>query len=462
VRLIALVGATSSLVLVAFLIPLALLVRSAAADRAVSVALVEIQALAPVVATSSDDTSLSQAVTQANREAVDPITVFLPNGLVLGASAPRSDAVRRAESGQSLAESAPGGREVVIAVGGLPDGTAVIRTFVTDDQLSAGVGQAWLVLALLGLGLLVVSLVVADQLARNLIRPMTSAANVAYRLAHGSLGARAPDEGPPELRQVSAGLNFLAGRIIELLAHERATVADLSHRLRTPLTALRIDVESLVDPGLRDRLMADLDAVDRTVDAVIREADRPVRVGVDASCDAVAVVRERVGFWSVLAEDEHRRVTVDLPGETLPVSLAVADLAACVDALVGNVFAHTPEGTAFTVRLVPNPSGTVAGAGQTGSGGAVLVVSDSGGGLGAAAVERGVSGRGSTGLGLDIVARSAKRSGGTLRLGRSSAGGAEITVALGGARPPTVRSHRERHVAASVPRPGSLESGPIQ
>jgi signal transduction histidine kinase len=220
------------------------------------------------------------------------------------------------------------------------------------------------------------------------------------------------------------------------------------------LTALRIDVESLVDPQLRGRLMADLDAVDRTVDAVIREADRPVRVGVEESCDAVAAVRERIGFWSVLAEDEHRRVTVHLPEGALPVGLAVADLAACVDALVGNVFAHTPEGTAFTVRLTADPArrgptdAVPASSGLTGSGGAVLVVSDEGGGLGAAAVERGVSGRGSTGLGLDIVARSAERSGGTLGLGRSRGGGAEITVALGAARPPTVRSHRERRIAA--------------
>src|SRR5262245_17857362 len=47
---------------------------------------------------------------------------------------------------------------------------------------------------------------------------------------------------PPALSpRGGAGLNHLAARIGELLAHERETVADLSHRLRTPLTALRFD-----------------------------------------------------------------------------------------------------------------------------------------------------------------------------------------------------------------------------
>ena len=99
-------------------------------------------------------------------------------------------------------------------------------------------------LGLLGLGLLAVSLLVADLLARRLTRPLSEVAAVSHRLAHGDLDARAGVDGPPEVRQVSAGLNLLAGRITELLAQERATVADISHRLRTPLTALRIDVES--------------------------------------------------------------------------------------------------------------------------------------------------------------------------------------------------------------------------
>ena len=72
-------------------------------------------------------------------------------------------------------------------------------------------------------------------------------------------------------------------------------MADLSHRLRTPLTALRIDRGVAHRPGVRRGSMADLDAVDRTVDDVIREADRPVREGVAVVVRRAEVVAERVG-----------------------------------------------------------------------------------------------------------------------------------------------------------------------
>jgi signal transduction histidine kinase len=131
-----------------------------------------------------------------------------------------------------------------------------------------------------------------------------------------------------------------------------------------------------------------------------------------------AVVGDRVRFWSVLAEEEERAVSVELPDGALPVRVAATDLAAAVDALLGNVFAHTPEGTGFrvVVRAVPQ-------------GGAEVLVADDGPGLPdpARALERGRSSGGSTGLGLDIARRAAEASGGAVRLMSSTAG---TTVAL--------------------------------
>jgi signal transduction histidine kinase len=420
-RLILLVGATSSLVLVAFLIPLAVLVRTAATDRALSAAVVDVQGLAPTVATTTDVTALRQAVEATNADSVHAMTVYLPDGTVLGAPVPASAAVRLAATGQSGTVEVDGGDEVVVAVAGLPEGTAVIRTFVPDSELHAGVVRSWLVLGLLGIGLLGLSMLIASLLARSLTRPLSDVAAVSFRLAQGNLDARADDEGPPEVRQVSAGLNHLASRIMDLLAQERATVADLSHRLRTPLTALRIDVESLTDHAVRDRLVADLDAVDRRVDEVIRDADRPERDGAVVSSDATARVAERLRFWSALADDERRPFTAHLPPVAVPVRLSDGDLSACVDVLIGNIFAHTPEGTPFRVSLVPRRAG-----------GGKLVVADDGPGIAdVAAVQRGVSGGGSTGLGLDIVQRAAQRSGGAVTIGRSFSGGAEVSVELG-------------------------------
>lgn len=420
-RIIFLTVATSSLVLVSFLLPLALVLRTQAADRAISTATIQAQGMAPLVATLRPS-SLRLAVDQVNAEyGSTPITVFLPGKRELGVAAPRSAAARLAARGRSFSAATPTGVEIVIAVEGLATGTAVIRTFVPESRLHHGVTQVWLLLGLVGFGLLTLSVAVADQLARSLVRPLAAVAGVSDRLATGNLSARAALAGPPEVRRVGAGLNLLAARIGELLAHERETVADLSHRLRTPLTALRIDAESLRHTSEQAQLLDDVSAVERTVNKIIHEARRPASAGDDAACEAGVVVAERAAFWRPLAEDTDRQMTVDVATGQLPVRVSREDLATCADILLENVFAHTPDGAGCAIRLSHREPG-----------GAWLVVTDEGPGFPQAdPTERGRSSIGSTGLGLDIARRIAESSGGTLMIGRSASGGGVVTVGLG-------------------------------
>jgi signal transduction histidine kinase len=124
----------------------------------------------------------------------------------------------------------------------------------------------------------------------------------------------------------------------------------------------------------------------------------------------------------------------------VPVRAHRTDLAACVDALVGNVFRHTPEGVALSLTLDEPPTG-----------GGRLIVADEGPGLPAGLVHRrGSSGSGSTGLGLDIVNRTAQRSGGAVRLDRSGTGGAMIVVWLGAPELNRPRRRGHRHRVAPV------------
>ena len=443
-RVILLVVATSSLVLVSFLVPLALVLRSFAANQAVSNATAEAQQLAPLVATLPTDT-LRATVDRANAEdRGSPVTVFMPGGQKLGQPAPRSATVdKAATTASSFTTVGPEGAEVLAAVQGLPagtaadqgspPGTAVIRIFVPNAVLRQGVAQAWLLLVGLGLGLLAVSVLVADQLARSLVRPIANLAQASDLLATGDLTARATVAGPPEVRRAGSGLNRLAARIGDLLAHERETVADLSHRLRTPLTALRIDAESLRDVDEMTQLTADVDAVERTVNEIIRAARRPSGGGVGALCDASMVINERAAFWQPLAEDQERPMMVEVAAGPVLVSVSSEDLAACTDVLLENVFSHTAEGAAFTVRLS-----------RRAGGGAWLVIADDGPGFpDADPTKRGRSSGGSTGLGLDIARRIAEASGGSLTIGRSTSGGGAVTVGLGPpARPPDGRRHR--------------------
>jgi signal transduction histidine kinase len=297
------------------------------------------------------------------------------------------------------------------------DGRAMIQVLVPEELQRSGVARTWLVLAGLGGALFLLALVIADRLARSLTRPITELAGTAHTLGTGDLSARVEPDGPAEVREVGEALNRLAGRIGELLTAEREAAADLAHRLRTPLTALRLDAEALPSPD-REHLLDDVDALSRGIDEVISEARRPVREGLGAACDAAAVVADRVRFWSVLAEDEQRRVDVDVASGPLPVRVPAADLAAAVDALLGNVFTHTPDGTALAVQVRPREDG-----------GALVTVRDEGPGVSEGAVERGHSGAGSTGLGLDIARRTAEAGGGRLRFDSSPAGTA-VTLEL--------------------------------
>lgn len=420
-RLALLVAATTSLVLVAFLVPLAVLVRTVAADRAVTAATSQAQSLVAVVG-AGDRAAVRAAVEQVNAGGAHPVTVFFPDGTQVGAPVRRTDAVELALRGRSLTMDVDGGRQVLVAVQGASGGSAAIATTVSAAELRRGVAQSWLILALLGVALMLIGVAVADRLARSMVRPIGELSAVSHRLAGGDLEARAARSGPPEVRAVATALNHLAGRIGDLLRAERESMADISHRLRTPMTALRLDAEALPDDDRAERIVADVDALERAVTRVIADVRR-TGDGV-AECDAVAVVGERAEFWSALAEDTGRSLVLDLPEGRVPVRLPAGELSAALDALLGNVFAHTPDGAGLAVRLTA-PTG----------GGARLVVSDDGPGfpqrLLDGAPERGASGRGSTGLGLDIARRAARESGGELALGGSVSGGAEVVLLLG-------------------------------
>jgi signal transduction histidine kinase len=153
---------------------------------------------------------------------------------------------------------------------------------------------------------------------------------------------------------------------------------------------------------------------------VIRAARRPQREGRLASCDATAVVADRVAFWSALTDEQGRSAEIDLPAGPALVRCAAEDLGAAVDALLENVVAHTPEGTPFAVHLRALDAG-----------GARLEISDSGPGIPTSRPERGRSDRGSTGLGLDIARRCAEASGGTMTISSGATGGARVVLELG-------------------------------
>ncbi|MYV41385.1 HAMP domain-containing protein [Streptomyces sp. SID1328] len=435
--------AVTTMVVVAFAVPLGLVVKEMARDRAFAGAEREAAAVAPALSITTDRDELERVVAAAGADS--GMSVHLPADgdrgaldLGRGRAAERDiEAVRR--MGRASTTEVTGGSALLQPVALGSGAIAVVEVWVPEAAMSNGVGTAWAVLAAVGLALIAGSVAVADRLGVRMVRPARRLVEGAHELGEGQLGARVPEEGPTELRLAAVAFNSMADQVVQLLANERELAADLSHRLRTPLTVLRLNAASLGAGAAADQTRAAVAQLEGEVDTIIRTAreakPQTAAVGPGTGCDVAEVVRGRMEFWSALAEDEGRKWRVAGAERPVRVPVARADLAAALDALLGNVFRHTAEGTAFAVDVHHAEDAVI------------VLVSDAGPGIpdprAAMARGRGSGTAGSTGLGLDIVRRLAESTGGDVRIGSSVLGGTEVRIWLQlDARKPAGRGHR--------------------
>ncbi len=320
------------------------------------------------------------------------------------------------------------------------DKTSVVETFVPDSALDGGTARDWWILLGIALGLVIGSVIVVDRLARGAVSSARNLVQAAMAVGGGDLGVRIQPSGPRELAEAGYAFNRMADRLITSRTSEREMVADLSHRLRTPLTVLRLDAEALDpdDTHIGEFSAAELDrrrgirrirqasaTREGEVNQLINTTRQAVAAQVAAAqesgvCDAAEVVRERMTFWSALAGDQNRPYRVVGAQLRIPVPVARTELAAALDAVLGNVFRYTPQGTAFEVGI-SRRDGWVA-----------VRVDDAGPGIPdpERAMQRGQSQQGSTGLGLDIARRAAQAAGGSVSLDRAAMGGASVVMLL--------------------------------
>ncbi|MGW7317985.1 ATP-binding protein [Streptomyces sp. NPDC054854] len=448
--------AVTSMVALSFLIPLAALVMSLVKEQSVTAAEQRAAALAPVLTLTTDPSALRESV--AGLDASEHLVIHLPDAPPLGTSQAPAELLRRAQQGrESISQEIPAGWTSLQPVVLPGDRVAVIENFVPEADLTRGVKASWTVMVLLAVGLVAGSVMVADRLGAKVVRSSRRLAQASRALGEGDLDARVDPMGPRELREAGVAFNAMAHRMTELLAVERELVADLSHRLRTPLTALHLASERMAGTPESARVEAAVAELETELEAIITAARTPLAVGPmgqgllgtdshtshgDAPrCAAADVVRRRTSFWAILAEQQNRPCALELTQEPTAVGLSDDDLAAVVDALIGNVFRHTASGTPFGVRVARTAQAVE------------LVVEDCGPGIPEPdrALSRGGS-SGSSGLGLDIARRAADVTGGSLRIARGPRGGAHITVTFALAPPlPSERGPR-----TSRRRPGWL------
>jgi signal transduction histidine kinase len=436
--------AVTSLVAVAFLLPLLWMVGDVVRSRALSEGYRTASSVAPLLALTTRREDIARAVAGTDAGSAGRMTVSLPD---FATTSDRSDVVGTARAADRVAQvfrddraidvEVRGGRSVLqpVVLGG--GRTAVVEVDVPTADLTAGVGRTRAVLVLVALVLVIGSTLFADRLAARVVRSARHLRDASARLGTGDLQVRITPRGPAELREAAIAFNTMADQVTALLAAERELAADLSHRLRTPVAGLLTACRHLDDGQAAAQVRSVADMLGREVDGIIRDA-RSARERRAVRCDAVEVLRERLEFWGALAQDQERQWRLDTPVDQVWIPVAGKELAAVVDALIGNVFLHTEEGLPFVVGVEP-----------LGDGGPVRMwIDDAGPGIvdPGKALRRGDSGAGSTGLGLDIARRLVETTGGNLDIGRAPSGGArvELLFRTRGEEPGATRRRRRK------------------
>lgn len=346
----------------------------------------------------------------------------------------------------------PSGRHDLIAAAALsPSGMRLVVVAVPLDAVDDPVRH--LLISELATGSLLILLLAAGGrlLIAGGLAPLGKMARTAHLVAEGGdLSARMP-EGPSEVGRLGAAVNLMLDRIADAFRDRKASedrvrrfAADASHELRTPLSTISgyaelyragaIPAEDL--PKIMGRIEAEANRMGRLVGEMLELArlDRGAALALTET-DLAEMAREVAADSAAL--DPAYPVTVDAP----PSLVAVADEARIRQVLVnllGNVRAHTPEGTRATVRLLRAP------------GGVRIEVRDTGPGMSPDQVERAFDRfqrgeedlSGGAGLGLSIVKAIVEAHGGRCRIVSSPGGGTSVQITL-----PTGQKTRARKAA---------------
>ncbi|GGM61990.1 two-component sensor histidine kinase [Longimycelium tulufanense] len=253
-------------------------------------------------------------------------------------------------------------RPIVVAepvvLEGRPSGAAV--TLSPTDHLRGRVLVTWLVLTALGLLVLAAgAMLFAVPVVRWLLRPVQRLDAATHRVADGvARGRRAEPvgaaSGPAELRRLTESFDRMAAAVTDTMSAQQAFVADASHQLRNPLTALRLRLYNLdghVDTTAQPQYEGALEEVDRlttVLDDLLALARAESGAREPETFDVDAIVADRSESWQTLAEE--RGVRFRRAGEQgLTVFAPPGVLSTVLDAVLDNALKFTREGTEVVV-----------------------------------------------------------------------------------------------------------------
>jgi signal transduction histidine kinase len=155
-----------------------------------------------------------------------------------------------------------------------PGVIGAVRISYPMGDVRESIHRSWWFLAAVGAVALVVGLALAAWLSRWVTRPLKRTAQVARAIAGGDLDARVAESGPPEMQELARDLNAMTDRLADLVRANREFAANASHQLRTPLTALRLSLESAKDSrdanGEIDHALAETDRLTALVESLLQ------------------------------------------------------------------------------------------------------------------------------------------------------------------------------------------------
>lgn len=311
-----------------------------------------------------------------------------------------------------------------------------VRITYSTQQLDARVRRYWLLLG----GVALVSLAAAGAmgalLARWVTRPVAELRRAATRIGDGELDARAEvDTGPPEVRELAAAFNATAVRLQQLVTAQEQFVADASHQLRTPLTALRLRLEVLeeeADPATAEDVEAarnEVQRLSRLVDGLLAlaRAERAPGPASPTPSPLGPLLEERRATWEPVAAE--RDVALEATADGLRARVNPDHLVQMLDNLVANALEASPPGG--TIRLWAEPADDAQ---------VCVHVTDQGPGMTPEQRERAFdrfwrarttrSQLGGSGLGLAIVQKLAEAEGGRAELREAAGGGLDACLLL--------------------------------
>lgn len=360
------------------------------------------------VAVPLDATQL--AAIRSERDAPPPFTVYDATGTrVFGSGPLQADPlVQRALAGNPVTSTGTH-IEAAVPITNRSANEQVIGAVRVTGSLRHADGRtrlAWLVMAGASAAAVVGAWLVGNRLARRLARPITDIATEAERI--GNTGATTfklpPPSGIAEVDCLVAALRASTNRVNDALARERQFSADVSHQLRTPMTALRLDLETARDhedhPAFSPAL-ADLARLESTVEHLLSVAS-------DAMSSMTKVRPDLVAFdaaqrWRPSVESAGRMLETNIEGVGAARGSS-ASVNQILDVLLHNAIRHGTGRIGLTVRPI--------------TGGAAIDISDEGQRIALSDVDR-IFDRGhgtGHGIGLALARSLAEREGARLVL----------------------------------------------